>query len=267
MIKHTALLAALLAQTALSAQATTQDDVLAASLLNGWRLDDGRHMAAVELTLAPGWKTYWRSPGEAGIPPSFDWTGSENLQSARLHWPAPSVFQSNGFQTIGYHDRVILPVEITPKDPSRPVRLVLQMDLGVCDEICLPASVTLTSDLSGPGSPDAEIRASLDQRPVSAREAGLRDIACTVDPISDGLRLTARMNLPDPGSAEVVAFETADPHVWVAESTTRRTGGELVAVTELVPPEGAPFALERSGVTVTVLTAGGAVEVQGCPAP
>ncbi|MCU0828235.1 MAG: hypothetical protein MUE52_12710 [Tabrizicola sp.] len=267
MIKSSMLLAVLLAQTALSAHATTQDDVLAAALLNGWRLDDGRHMAAVDLTLAPGWKTYWRSPGEAGIPPSFDWTGSENLQSVRLHWPAPSVFQSNGLQTIGYHDRVVLPIEITPKDPSRPVRLVLQMDLGVCDDICLPASVTLTSDLIGPGAPDADIRTSLDQRPVSGTEAGLRDIDCTIDPISDGLRLTARLDLPDPGSAEVVAFETADPSVWIAEATTQRAGSELVAITELVPPEGAPFALERSGVTVTVLAAGGAVEVQGCPAP
>jgi DsbC/DsbD-like thiol-disulfide interchange protein len=189
------------------------------------------------------------------------------VKSARVHWPAPTVFETNGMRTIGYHDRVVLPVEITPLDASRPVRLNLQLDLGVCDEICLPATVSLTADLVAPGAPDAGISTALDRRAATAKEAGVRDVACSIDPIADGLRLTARLDLPDPGTAEVVAFETADPQVWVAEAAITRSGRELVAVTELVPPEGAPFALERSGVTVTILAEGRAVEVQGCPAP
>jgi hypothetical protein len=92
-------------------------------------------------------------------------------------------------------------------------------------------------------------------------------VACSVDPISDGLRLTARVLMPDPGRPEVVAFETADREVWVAEAVTERRGGELISVTELVPPHGAPFALDRSGITMTILAANGAVEVKGCPAP
>jgi DsbC/DsbD-like thiol-disulfide interchange protein len=249
------------------AGATTQDDVLSAALLPGWTLDNGSHMAAVDLTLAPGWKTYWRSPGEAGIPPSFNWSGSTNVAAVRIHWPAPSVFQANGLQTIGYHDRLLLPVEVRPIDPSLPVRLSLRLDLGICDEICLPATVALRSDLVAPGAPDAGIRAALATRAATAGEAGVTSVACMVEPISDGLRLTARMHLPDPGAPEVVAVETADPAIWVAEPVATRTAGELVAVTELVPPAGAPFALDRSGVTLTILAAGGAIEVRGCPAP
>jgi hypothetical protein len=75
------------------------------------------------------------------------------------------------------------------------------------------------------------------------------------------------MRLRDPGVVEVVAFETADPAVWVAQAVTAREGGELVTMTELVPPDGAPFALDRSTVTLTILAGGGAVEVRGCPAP
>ncbi|MBL9064297.1 protein-disulfide reductase DsbD domain-containing protein [Tabrizicola sp.] len=263
MIKAFATLA-LLASPAL---ATTQDDVLAAQLRPGWQMENGGYMAAVELQLAPGWKTYWRSPGDAGIPPSFDWSGSENVKSVRLHWPAPEVFEANGMQTIGYHERLVLPVEITPEDPSRPVRLSLVMALGVCDEICLPAMVELSSDLTAPGSPDASIKAALREQAATAGEAGVTGVACQVDPISDGLRLTARVRLPDPGHPEVVAFETANREVWVAEAVTQRQGGELVSMTELVPPNGAPFALDRSGITLTILAAGGAVEVKGCPAP
>ena len=256
-----------LALIAAPAAATTQDDVLSASLRTGWTMEGGRHMAALDLTMAPGWKTYWRSPGDAGIPPAFDWSGSRNVRSVRIHWPAPQVFELNGMRTIGYHEQLILPLEVTPVDPAQPVTLSVKVDLGVCDEICLPATVALRSDLVAPGAPDAGIKAALANRAASAGEAGVTDVDCTVDPIADGLRLTARLRLPDPGSAEVVAFETADPEVWVAEASTKRTGEELVAVTELVPPEGAPFALDRSGVTVTILAAGGAVEVKGCPAP
>jgi DsbC/DsbD-like thiol-disulfide interchange protein len=263
-------LAPLICLTALGfgpALATTQDDVLSARLLPGWQSASGTHMAAVDLVLADGWKTYWRSPGDSGIPPSFDWSGSQNVRSVRIHWPAPTVFDVNGLQTIGYHDHLILPVEVTPENPALPVTLSLRMDLGVCDKICLPASVALRSDLVAPGAPDAGISAALARRAATAGEAGVTGVACTIDPIADGLRLTARLRLPNPGADEVVAIETSDPEVWVAEATSSRSAGELVAVTELVAPAGTPFALDRSGVTLTILAAGKAVEVQGCPAP
>jgi DsbC/DsbD-like thiol-disulfide interchange protein len=259
--------AALLALLASPALATTQDDVLSATLRPGWQMENGSHMAALDLTLAQGWKTYWRSPGDSGIPPSFDWSASENVKSVRIHWPAPEVFHTNGMQTIGYHDRLVLPVEITPSDPARPVRLKVRMELGVCDEICLPAALDLVSDLAVPGAPDASINAALSERAATAQEAGVTGISCSIDPITDGLRLTARIGLPDPGQPEVVAFETADRTVWVAEAITERQGSELIATTELVPPNGAPFALDRSKVTVTILAGSGAVEVKGCPAP
>lgn len=260
-------IAPILALIAAPALATTQDDVLAATLLPGWQTEGGGQMAALDLVLAPGWKTYWRSPGDAGIPPSFDWSGSVNVAAVEVHWPAPSVFDSNGMQTIGYHDRLVLPVEVTPIDPSVPVTLSVRMDLGVCDNICLPASLALETALSRPGAPDPAISDSLAQVAQTAAAAGVGAVACTVDPIADGLRLTARMRLPDPGSAEVVAFETADPAIWIAAAETTRDGNDLIAVTELVPPEGTPFALDRSSVTVTILSDGGAVEVRGCPAP
>ena len=256
-----------LALIASPALATTQDDVLSGQLRPGWKMENGGHMAAIELVLAPGWKTYWRSPGDAGIPPTFNWSGSENVKAVRIHWPAPSVFNTNGMQTIGYHDRVVLPVEVTPEDPGRPIRLKVRMDLGVCDEICLPAALDLVSDLSAPGASDTSIKAALSQRAATAQEAGVTKVACNIDPIKDGLRLTARLGLPDPGTPEVVAFETADRDVWVAEAITERQGGELVAMTELVPPNGAPFALDRSKITLTILAPTGAVEVKGCPAP
>lgn len=265
-MKSCSLLAALSLLTALPAAALTQEDVLSARLLSGWQTDAGTRMAALELALAPGWKTYWRSPGEAGIPPSFDFSASTNLKSVRFHWPRPAVFDLNGMQTLGYHDHLVLPIEVTPLDATMPVTLRTTVDLGVCKEICLPATLTLDADLSA-SADSAPIKAALADLPKTAKAAGLTGIGCTVEPISDGMRLTADIGLPDQGGKEVVVFETATSGIWVSQSASARNGASLTATSDFVPPDGAPFALDRSGVTVTVIAANSAVEIKGCPAP
>jgi DsbC/DsbD-like thiol-disulfide interchange protein len=147
------------------------------------------------------------------------------------------------------------------------VRLKARVELGVCDNICIPASLSLDHVIAGPGAPDAVIDAALADLPLSARQAGLSGIGCAVDPISDGLRITATMGLPAGGGAETVVFESGHADVWVSQASTSRTGGTLTASAEMVPPQGTPFALDRSDVTVTVISDHRAVEIRGCPAP
>ncbi|MFT4149392.1 MAG: protein-disulfide reductase DsbD family protein [Paracoccaceae bacterium] len=248
------------------ALAATQDEVLQATVLPGWQAQDGSRMAALRLKLAPAWKTYWRAPGDAGIPPSFDWSGSENLGSVRYLWPRPVVFHTNGMQTIGYHDELVLPLQITPRDPSQPVVLRGRVDLGICNEICMPASLEVQARLEGAGAPDAAIRGALAARPSTAREAGLSAIACSVSPSANGLRITAQMAMPRLGGDETVVFE-AGPDIWVDEAQTTRTGGHLVAEADMVADSRAPFALDRSNLVVTVIAPDRAVEIRGCPAP
>lgn len=266
-MRQIALLSLVLLGPALPAAAFSQEDVLMGDLRTGWQAKSGAHMTALHLTMANGWKTYWRSPGDAGIPPSFDWSGSENLRAVHFHWPRPHVFTLNGMTTVGYKNDLVLPIEVIPVDPSLPVRLRATVELGVCDDICIPASLSLDSVITGPGAPDAVIDAALADRPLSARQAGLSGIGCAVDPISDGLRITATMGLPAGGGTETVVFESGHSDVWVSESETSRSGGTLTASAEMVPPQGTPFALDRSGVTVTVISDSRAVEIRGCPAP
>jgi DsbC/DsbD-like thiol-disulfide interchange protein len=267
MIDRILLLTVFTALASAQAFATTQDDVLSAGILPGWEMPNGHHMAALQLNLAPGWKTYWRAPGDAGIPPMFDWSGSQNVKSVQIHWPSPTVFHNNGMQTIGYHEALTLPIEVTPIDPSQPIELQAQVDLGVCDEICMPAIVTLSAELKAPGMRDEAIRAALQSVPLTAQQAGLKTISCEVEPIDDGLRLTAKIALAPRGKTETVAFETRDASVWVGEAQTSRSGNMLTSVTDMVANSGTPFALDRSGVTVTILGEGRAVEIAGCPAP
>ncbi len=96
--------------------------------------------AGVELELAPGWKTYWRYPGDSGVPPRFDFAGSQNVKSITVEWPAPHRFSDESGTTIGYKNGVTFPLRIVPQDPGKPVLLRLSLDYAVCEKLCVPAS-------------------------------------------------------------------------------------------------------------------------------
>ncbi|MEX0808333.1 MAG: protein-disulfide reductase DsbD domain-containing protein [Dongiaceae bacterium] len=103
--------------------------------------------AGIEFRLEPGWKTYWRSPGDAGYPVSVDWEGSQNLGTATLAWPAPHRFTLFGLDTFGYGDAVLLPVAVTPATPGEPLALRADVSYLLCEEICIPFETVLALDL------------------------------------------------------------------------------------------------------------------------
>lgn len=94
----------------------------------------------VEVKLNSGWKTYWRTPGEAGLAPVFNWAGSQNLESAKISWPAPKRFTAFDIDNFGYEDKVVFPVQVVPKAAGEPILLKLKLDLLVCKDLCIPES-------------------------------------------------------------------------------------------------------------------------------
>jgi len=107
-------------------------------------------LAGVQIRLEAGWKTYWRTPGDAGgVPPSFDWAGSTNLAAARVLYPAPHRYTDQAGSTVGYKEAVVFPVEVQAQDPSKPVGLKLAVEYGVCKEVCIPAEAKLQIELTG----------------------------------------------------------------------------------------------------------------------
>ncbi len=239
-------------------------DIARFDVLPGWRSERGTHMAAFRVRLAPGWKTYWRAPGDAGIPPRFDWTGSSNIRSVKFHWPAPKVYYLNGMRTVGYKQELVLPIELTPVDPSKPIKVRAAVELGVCQDVCVPLAVRVSADLGLERKPDARISAALAAVPPRGGSAGLREVTCGVEPISDGVRLTARIDLPRMGRDEVAVFELPDQEIWISEAEASRDGPVLTAEADVVPPVNRPFLLDRSDVRITVLGDGRAVDIQGC---
>lgn len=114
----------------------------------------------LEFQLQPGWKIYWRSPGDAGFPPRPDWTDSRNVAETAIAWPAPERFTIFEMQTFGYGGEVVLPITLTPERPGEAVRLAGTVNYLTCKEICIPYDAALSIDLpagSAKGAPGAHL--------------------------------------------------------------------------------------------------------------
>lgn len=229
-----------------------------AALLPPYRTEAGTWMTALRLELSPGWKTYWRSPGDSGVPPRFDWAGVTNLDHAGARWPRPEVIDSGGERTLGYHDALVLPIELAPAAPGQPVAGRVEVELGLCLNVCVPADLTLALPLPA-DTPDPRITAALAQVPVPVEAA----LTCALTEIADGVRVAASVGAPlTDGTA--AALELGRPEVWVSAPEVTAGDGRLTATADFVPPAAKPFPLDPAEVRLTLIGPEGAVEYQGC---
>ena len=111
--------------------------------------------AGLEIVLDAGWKTYWKVPGDAGIPPQIDASGSNNLKEMQIKWPVPSRFTVGGSQMLGYKDAIVFPLLVEPENPDRPVELAISANVGLCADLCVPLSADLSLTLPPGGSKDS----------------------------------------------------------------------------------------------------------------
>ncbi|MBF9058496.1 hypothetical protein HKCCSP123_04810 [Rhodobacterales bacterium HKCCSP123] len=264
-------LASLLAcATALSAapafaefEGRTVEDVVQVSFLPGWRMANGNHMAGIQIVLAPGWKTYWRAPGEGGVPTVLRLTEADGITGMAIHWPRPEVFFTNGMRSIGYRNDVVLPVEFALSGDGS-VEIAGRVDMGVCLDVCMPVTLDLEGILPEVTERVREIGLALSNRPLTAGEAGAGQATCAIEPISDGLRVTVSAPMPSTGNDETLVVEHRDPQIWVSEAVTRREGGTIRGTVDVVPADSGPFALNRSDLRITVIGTRMAVELDGC---
>lgn len=139
---------------------------------------DGRVSAALHMTLEPGWKTYWRVPGDSGLAPMFDWSGSKNVQSIELLWPTPRAFDELGERFYGYKGDIRWPLRVVAQDPDQAIDLSLKLDFGVCSDVCIPTSIRsslrIPAGEAGMTGHAEGIEVAINQVPLQASEANLR---------------------------------------------------------------------------------------------
>jgi len=218
------------------------------------------HRAGVEIKLAAGWKTYWRYPGDSGIPPRFDFSNSTNVKSATVRYPAPHRFVDGSGTSIGYKQGVVFPVSIVPVDPAKPVTLALKLEYAVCEKLCVPAEGSAKLDVSGnPVSTDAVLAEGETQVPKVSKVGAFAKFAIrTVK--REGKKVLVDVAVPAGETAELFA-EGPTPE-WAlpvpmpvegAPAGEQRFEFELDGLPPNTQPEGATLLL-------TAVTPAGAIE-------
>ncbi|MFN3624243.1 MAG: protein-disulfide reductase DsbD domain-containing protein [Hyphomicrobium sp.] len=221
------------------------------------RLVGGASMAGIELQLPEGWKTYWRTPGEAGgVPPAFDWTGSGNLESAEVLYPAPKRFSDQSGDTLGYKGNVTFPVRLKAKDPAKPIDLQVTMDYGVCKEICIPAEAKLA--LTVP--PDAampeeliEAMTKVPAPPTARRESDPILKKATAELSGAKPRLVMEAEFPE-GTEHADAFVEAPDGLYVPLPKKIAEVGKVVTFEVDMSKDVDLQALKGKPLTVTIVS-------------
>jgi DsbC/DsbD-like thiol-disulfide interchange protein len=196
-------------------------------------------LGGIALQLQPGWKTYWRTPGDSGVPPRFDFSKSENVDAVTVLWPAPTKFDDGGGgSSLGYHDQIVLPLRIVAKNADRPVTLRADINYAVCEKLCIPveanAELAFTSVAS---TEDSALFAALDTVPKPAN-------------VGDPNPLTIRDVKRDGKSTVLVDVVSPDDRVvnLFVEGPTPDWGLPVPKLLESSPPGVRRFAFELDGL-------------------
>jgi len=230
----------------------------------------GELRAGLQFRMKPGWKIYWRTPGDAGFPPQPNWAGSENVARVKIDWPAPERFSVLGLQTVGYHDGVVLPLTVSAFEPGKAVRLRARVPYLTCADICVPYEAKLALDLpAGPAVSTREaalIARFADRVPARGEGAPFAIAGAWADGAagSQTLRVVARAKTPFAEPDFLIegpaGFRFGPPRV-----TLGRDRREAVVLASVTPPPksvraGRPDGLAGAALTLTVIDGDRAAE-------
>ncbi|WP_428688154.1 protein-disulfide reductase DsbD domain-containing protein [Roseibium sp.] len=212
----------------------------AVRLISSGPLEDGRYLTGLEFLLEPGWHTYWRYPGEAGLPPQISYKGSENLGGTEVLYPVPERYDDGYSRSIVYHDGVVLPIRVMPDTADKDVRLTVEVAFGICKEVCVPAEASLTLDLA-PSDERDDLSARLIERDLAAVPAAES---------REGLKI-ASVALSDGGDRLVI--ETDAPAGTSADLFAAAPEGSYIGLPELAEDHGghAVWNLSVKGLAVS----------------
>jgi DsbC/DsbD-like thiol-disulfide interchange protein len=234
-------------------------------LLAGSHVSDAGARAGIEIKLAPGWKTYWRYPGDSGVPPRFDFADSQNVKTVTIDWPAPHRFSDDSGITIGYKLDVIFPLHVVPQDTTKPVRLRLKADYAICDKICIPAeaSAELLLD-AGRSELDQSLAAFAAQVPKRAQLGDGAPLAVrAVRRDNSGDRPRVIVDVAAPGNGPIDLFAEGPTPDWALPVPEPITGAPAGLHRFTFILDGLPPGARADGalLTFTLVAGGSAIEV------
>ncbi|MGB0719736.1 MAG: protein-disulfide reductase DsbD domain-containing protein [Bdellovibrionales bacterium] len=203
-------------------------DNIRARLMTGEETDKGIE-AALEVNLQEGWHSYWRVPGDAGLPPEFDWSGSDNIKDVQIFWPVPKRKKEIIFNTFGYDDAVLFPLEITREANDKAATADLALDIMICKDICIPQHLDLSLDIPPDSAAEAAhisaIKTARDALPKDNGHNGLIIQSAVIGADALVVNVTAENGLAEnldllPDAGEVLL--TSPPEVIIAQDTPNK---------------------------------------------
>src|SRR5271155_3995350 len=213
-------------------------------------------LGGVAVQLDPGWKTYWRTSGDSGVPPRFDFSKSDNIEAVTILWPAPTKFDdgAGGF-SLGYHDHVVLPLRIVPKSNDKPVTLRANINYAVCEKICIPVEASTELTFSSVASTeDSVLFAALDTVPKPASVGDPNPL--TIRDVKREGKSTVLVDVISPDARTINLFVEGPTPDWAlpvpkllehGPPGIKRFSFELDGVPPGVNPEGAALKLTLVG--------------------
>ena len=213
-------------------------------------------LGGIAFTLQPGWKTYWRTPGDSGVPPRFDFSKSENIEAVTVLWPAPLKFDDGaGGHSLGYHDQIVLPLRIVAKSADKPVKLHAEINYAVCEKLCIPveanAELTFASVAS---TQDNALFAALDTVPKPANVGDPNPL--TIRDIKRDGKSTVWVDVVSPDARDVSLFVEGPTPDWAlpvpvllehSPPGVKRFAFELEGLPPGATPEGAALKFTLAG--------------------
>src|ERR1700747_2900836 len=171
-------------------------------------------LGGLAFSLQPGWKPYWRTPGDSGVPPRFDFSKSENIEAVTILWPAPTKFDDGaGGYSLGYHDQVVLPLRIVAKNADKPVTLRADINYAVCEKLCIPVEASAELAIASVASTeDSALFAALDTVPKPANVGDPNPL--TIRDVKRDGKSTVVVDVVTPDAGNVNLFVEGPPPDW-----------------------------------------------------
>jgi DsbC/DsbD-like thiol-disulfide interchange protein len=215
-----------------------QDGHSATRLLAGSR-SGAVLLGGIAFQLQPGWKTYWRTPGDSGVPPRFDFSKSDNVEAVTVLWPAPLKFDDGaGGHSMGYHNQVVLPLRIVAKNADKPVTLRAGINYAVCDKLCIPVAANVELACTSVASTeDSALSSALDTVPKPANVGDPNPL--TIRDVKRSGKSTVWVDVVTPDSKDVSLFVEGPTPDWALP---------VPALLEHSPPGVKRFAFELDGL-------------------
>jgi DsbC/DsbD-like thiol-disulfide interchange protein len=213
-------------------------------------------LGGIAFQLQPGWKTYWRTPGDSGVPPRFDFTKSDNIEAVTVLWPAPTKFDDGaGGHSMGYHDQIVLPLRIVAKNADKPVTLRAEINYAVCEKLCIPVEASPELGFTSVASTeDSALFAALDTVPKPANVGDPNPL--TIRDVKREGKSTVVVDVVTPDARAVSLFVEGPTPDWALPVPTllehsppgvKRFSFELDGLPPGANPEGAALKLTLVG--------------------